>query len=176
MSPPSRRATDKRFSGTLADRVRHARHLVGISQAALANQVGVVPSAVAQWEGSQRTSPTVEHLTRVAQATNVAFEWLATGRGPTTVTEATTPAVYMQSPPFADIGHCPPIGCGAKYQRFDRRLPGAPKPESRHPGERRDPAQALPPPPCLPRQQHHRFAMACSRAPLRSSNRTWPAT
>ena len=97
MSPPSRRMTDKRFSGTLADRIRHARHLVGISRAALANEVGVVPSAVAQWEGSQRTSPTVEHLTRVAQATNVAFEWLATGRGPTTITEATTPAVYMQS-------------------------------------------------------------------------------
>src|SRR5258706_16171184 len=97
MSPPSRRMSDKRFSGTLADRIRHARRLVGVSQAALANQVGVVPSAVAQWEGSGRTSPTVEHLTRIAQVTNVAFEWLVTGRGSTMATEVATPAVDMQS-------------------------------------------------------------------------------
>lgn len=64
-----------------------------MSQAALAKQVGVVPSAVAQWEGSGRVSPTVEHLTRIAQVTNVAFEWLVTGRGPTTATGNDTPAL-----------------------------------------------------------------------------------
>src|SRR5678816_4918730 len=93
MPPPSRRASDKRFSGTLADRIRHARRLAGASQAALARQVGVVPSAVAQWEGRSKTSPTVEHLMRIAQVTNVAFEWLATGRGPTTQVDPDPPAV-----------------------------------------------------------------------------------
>jgi len=93
MSPPSRRVTDKRFTGTLADRIRHARRLIGLSQSALASRVGVVPSAVAQWEGPTRTSPTVEHLTRIAEVTNVAFEWLASGRGPTVITDPDPPAI-----------------------------------------------------------------------------------
>lgn len=93
MPAPSRRVSDKRFSGTFTDRIRHARRLAGLSQAALAKQVGVVPSAVAQWEGSSKTSPTVEHLTRIAQVTNVAFEWLVTGRGPTTLVDPDPPAL-----------------------------------------------------------------------------------
>ena len=59
----------------------------------MAKQVGVVPSAVAQWEGSSKTSPTVEHLMRIAQSCNVAFEWLATGRGETLVVDSEVPAV-----------------------------------------------------------------------------------
>ncbi len=88
---PNRRASERRFSGTLADRIRHARRRSGLSQAGLALQVGVVSSAVAQWEGNAKTSPTVEHLVRIAQVTSVAFEWLATGRGLTTATDS--PAV-----------------------------------------------------------------------------------
>ncbi|HET7065475.1 MAG TPA: helix-turn-helix transcriptional regulator [Rudaea sp.] len=93
MAPPSRRSTDRRFSGTLADRVRHARRIAGLSQSAMAKQVGVVPSAVAQWEGSSKTSPTVEHLIRIAQSCNVAFEWLASGRGETLVIDKEVPAI-----------------------------------------------------------------------------------
>jgi transcriptional regulator with XRE-family HTH domain len=93
MAPPSRRSTDRRFSGTLADRIRHARRIAGMSQSAMAKAVGVVPSAVAQWEGSSKTSPTVEHLMRIAQSCNVAFEWLATGRGDTLVIDSETPAI-----------------------------------------------------------------------------------
>ena len=78
---PSRRATDSQFAGALQDRVRHARRLAALSQAALASRVGVGPSAVAQWELPGGTSPTVEHMTRIAQTCDVQFEWLATGRG-----------------------------------------------------------------------------------------------
>lgn len=65
----------------LPDRVRYARRLAGLSQAALAREIGIGPSAVAQWELPSGTSPTVEHLAHLAVRSGVAFEWLATGRG-----------------------------------------------------------------------------------------------
>lgn len=95
MTQTNRRASDKRYSGPLADRVRHARHIVGLSQAALARSVGVGPSAVAQWEIPHGTSPTVEHMIQIASGCGVAFEWLATGRGPISVKGQETPAVDL---------------------------------------------------------------------------------
>jgi transcriptional regulator with XRE-family HTH domain len=47
----------------------------------LARQIGVGPSAVAQWELPGGTSPTLEHLASIARSCAVHFEWLATGRG-----------------------------------------------------------------------------------------------
>jgi transcriptional regulator with XRE-family HTH domain len=49
--------------------------------AALAGQIGIGASAVAQWELPNGTSPTVDHLEEIAMVCGVAFEWLATGRG-----------------------------------------------------------------------------------------------
>jgi transcriptional regulator with XRE-family HTH domain len=92
MSALARRATDTRFHGTLADRVRHARRKATLSQAGLAAHVGVVPSAVAQWESTKGTAPTVEHLARIAVSCNVVFEWLATGRGDITPNDTGVPA------------------------------------------------------------------------------------
>jgi len=65
----------------LSDRIRRARRLAGISQAVLAVQVGVGPSAVAQWELPTGTTPTIDHLAAIAGCCVVRFEWLATGRG-----------------------------------------------------------------------------------------------
>lgn len=93
MATLNRRATDKRFSGPLPDRIRHARRLANFSQSSLAERVGVVPSAVAQWELPDGTSPTVDHLARVANCAGVAFEWLATGRGSIHPDVERTPAV-----------------------------------------------------------------------------------
>ena len=62
-------------------RIRQCRVAVGLSQAKLADLVGVRRSAVAQWEQTHGTSPSVDHLAKVAIATGVQFEWLATGRG-----------------------------------------------------------------------------------------------
>jgi transcriptional regulator with XRE-family HTH domain len=65
----------------LSDRIRSARRSARISQTALAEYVGVTPSAVAQWEHPDGTHPGVDRLQGIAAATGVGFEWLATGRG-----------------------------------------------------------------------------------------------
>ena len=63
------------------DRVRLARRHAGLSQAKLAQAIGVQRSAVSHWESPQGKNPSVDHLRTVATVTGVAFEWLATGRG-----------------------------------------------------------------------------------------------
>jgi transcriptional regulator with XRE-family HTH domain len=88
-----RRGIDARHAGSLPDRVRHARRRAGLSQTVLAAQLGVVPSAVAQWEARNGTTPTVAHLGSIASATGVAFEWLATGRGAMRGAVSETPAL-----------------------------------------------------------------------------------
>jgi transcriptional regulator with XRE-family HTH domain len=65
----------------MADRIRLARQRTGLSQAELATQAGVTSSAVAQWENPRGTKPDLNHLLRVAVATNVTLDWLATGAG-----------------------------------------------------------------------------------------------
>jgi transcriptional regulator with XRE-family HTH domain len=88
---------ESRYVGSLPDRVRHLRRTRKLSQAALAELLGVVPSAVAQWEGRSATSPTVEHLARMAEVGGIAFEWLATGRGPMRIGDGDTPSVAAES-------------------------------------------------------------------------------
>lgn len=66
---------------SMSMRVRQARSAAKLSQAQLAVQLGVCRSAVAQWERTGGTSPSVDHLAKVAVVTGVLFEWLATGRG-----------------------------------------------------------------------------------------------
>ena len=62
-------------------RIRLARRHAGLSQAALAEAVGVQRSAVSHWEAVQGKSPSMANLRRVATVTGVQFEWIATGRG-----------------------------------------------------------------------------------------------
>ncbi|HEY4583188.1 MAG TPA: helix-turn-helix transcriptional regulator [Lysobacter sp.] len=62
-------------------RIRLARRHAALSQAALAEAVGVQRSAVSHWEAVQGKSPSMSNLRRVAMVTGVQFEWLATGRG-----------------------------------------------------------------------------------------------
>jgi len=66
----------------LSFRLRQAREMLGISRSELARRVGVKPSAAIQWEHESGTHPSTAHLIHIATVTNVAFEWLATGRGP----------------------------------------------------------------------------------------------
>jgi transcriptional regulator with XRE-family HTH domain len=65
----------------LFNRIRQARLGAELSQTDLALSVGVARSAVAQWERTGGAKPTTENLAKVALATSVSFEWLATGRG-----------------------------------------------------------------------------------------------
>ena len=62
-------------------RIRRARTVRKWTQARLANYAGVHRSAVAQWEQLSGTKPSVIHLSKIAEALEVSFEWLATGRG-----------------------------------------------------------------------------------------------
>lgn len=64
-----------------AGRMRIARRKAGLSQAKLAAVLGVQRSAVGHWESVDGKNPTMAHLRAVAVATQVQFEWLATGRG-----------------------------------------------------------------------------------------------
>jgi transcriptional regulator with XRE-family HTH domain len=93
MDGPKRRAGDHTFAGQLSSRIRHARGLAKLSQAALAKQLGVGPSAVAQWEIPRGTNPNVDHIVAVARICGVAFEWLATGRGNVGLTLPATAAI-----------------------------------------------------------------------------------
>lgn len=81
---------------SLPQRIRRARTHAGISQAGLAERIGIKRSAVTQWEHPHGTRPSVEHMIRIATETRTAFEWLATGRGPAELDPLdTTPAVLM---------------------------------------------------------------------------------
>lgn len=78
-------ATRARAAGAndapIRERIGTARQSANLSRAELARRVGVRASAAAQWEQHEGTAPSVENLARIAAATGVAFEWLATGRG-----------------------------------------------------------------------------------------------
>lgn len=65
----------------LAHRIRQSRRTAALTQLQLAEQVGVNRSAVAQWERKDGSRPTSENLGKIAVATKVNFDWLATGRG-----------------------------------------------------------------------------------------------
>jgi len=65
----------------LFNRIRQARLGAEMSQSNLAAAVGVARSAVAQWERLDGAKPTSENMAKIALATAVSFEWLATGRG-----------------------------------------------------------------------------------------------
>lgn len=81
---------------SMALRIRRSRTLVKMSQSGLARRVGVHRSAVTQWERGGGTRPCVEHLAAISIATNVPFEWLATGRGdPAHSPETEVPAVAL---------------------------------------------------------------------------------
>jgi len=65
----------------LSDRIRWARRNASLTQSALAREVGVTPSAAAQWEHPRGTKPDLARLQKIAITTRVRFEWLATGQG-----------------------------------------------------------------------------------------------
>jgi len=73
----------------LADRIRWARRRAGCSQSQLAKQVGVVRSAVAQWERDGGARPTSSNLAKVACCCSVSYEWIATGRGRVSLSDET---------------------------------------------------------------------------------------
>ncbi len=66
----------------LSTRIRTSRVRAGLSQAELAETLGVSRSAVGNWESARGgVHPSSERLAELALATGVSYEWLATGRG-----------------------------------------------------------------------------------------------
>jgi len=65
---------------SIAQRIIIARKLKSISQAQLAEKMGVSRGSCSQWENGV-TTPSVENLSRLALVLEVNFEWIATGRG-----------------------------------------------------------------------------------------------
>ena len=65
----------------MTQRIRLSRRHGGLSQATLADLVGVHRSAVSHWESNKPKKPNMGHLLAIAVACGVQFEWLATGRG-----------------------------------------------------------------------------------------------
>lgn len=99
MSKHSRHVTGD-MQKNMAIRIRRARVKAKFSQRQMAIRLGVQRSAVAQWESPAGTLPTMEHLTMIAVATGVSFEWLATGRGQSTCEHeeaAALPGDFAQS-------------------------------------------------------------------------------
>jgi transcriptional regulator with XRE-family HTH domain len=80
----------------LRDRIRSARKYARLTQAELAGKLGVVPSAIAQWERPLGSAPTSANLIRIADLLDVSFEWLATGRGVPHKNVAETPALELR--------------------------------------------------------------------------------
>lgn len=64
-----------------------SRRRAGLSQSGLAKQIGVVRSAVAQWERRSGPRPTSVNMAKLARCCGVSYEWLATGRGPMALLE-----------------------------------------------------------------------------------------
>jgi transcriptional regulator with XRE-family HTH domain len=71
----------------LAERIRKARRIAGMSQQALADAMGVTRSAVGNWEIVGGARPASARLAQLACTLRVNFEWLATGRGEMQVDE-----------------------------------------------------------------------------------------
>ena len=65
---------------TLTIRLIKARREKRLSQQALAGLIGVSRSALAQWE-TNMSRPSLDNLRKMAEALDISFEWLATGRG-----------------------------------------------------------------------------------------------
>lgn len=63
----------------IGTRIRQARIAAGLSQARLAQLLGVTRSACSQWESPQGTVPRGARLAELAALLGVSYEWLAMG-------------------------------------------------------------------------------------------------
>jgi transcriptional regulator with XRE-family HTH domain len=71
----------KSASMKLAIRIRVARQYAKLSQAELAEKLGISRGTVANWESANDAHPATSRMVKLAVLTGVSFEWLVTGRG-----------------------------------------------------------------------------------------------
>lgn len=65
----------------LSDRIRALRRRRRLSQAELAKELGVSPSAVGHWERGDGATPSAENLFALAALTGIDPLWIAIGEG-----------------------------------------------------------------------------------------------
>jgi transcriptional regulator with XRE-family HTH domain len=69
------------FNKKIADRIREARRMAGVTQSQAALALGVHRGTLGHWERGEGHRPASKNLERLAEAFDVNYEWLATGRG-----------------------------------------------------------------------------------------------
>lgn len=106
-------------------RIKEARENRGLSKSELARRCGVTPSAAIEWEREGGNHPSVEKMERIAVELGVAFEWLATGRGPQHVGGSFVVAEPSRLPYAATLDPPPSPQARAEQELVDafRKLP-----------------------------------------------------
>jgi len=66
---------------TLANRIKKAREAAKLTKSDLARACGVSPASVTQWENGETKTLEGTNLVKIATATGVEANWIATGKG-----------------------------------------------------------------------------------------------
>jgi len=80
---------------TLAERLKHARDLRGLTQAELASRAGVKQTTIGNAEAGTRKQ--LQSLVAIARALDVDPDWLFDGNGPAPVVEAREPSANYRT-------------------------------------------------------------------------------
>lgn len=80
-----------------AARIRLARRKSGMTQLAIAERLGISRGAIANWESSGQSRPSIENLRKFAEITGVAFDWLHSGRGAMAPSAPEAPAAIVHA-------------------------------------------------------------------------------
>ena len=89
---------------TLGGRLSRTRESKGLSVALVARRVGVKPKTILEWE-SDRSEPSVEHLTLIERVLDVNLVWLLHGVG---------------DAPADDIGPDPLLAIAAQLEKLQK--------------------------------------------------------
>lgn len=113
------------FSVGVGDRIRKRRKDLGMSQKALADALGISPSAMLKYE-KNRVEMGAQRLADTAQLLDVPMIWLATGQGdPATTAPTESRVVPTDEPPLLararESGHYPDWVLAAVPQFFHHR-------------------------------------------------------
>ena len=111
---------DQQDAGSIGERIRAARKDSGLSQADLAQRIGVSQPAIAAWESGVH-DPRRVVMARLADALGVSLEWLAAGARSAMERDPQAAAAYLRRP----LRHVPVIS-GRSAARFARDMKADP--------------------------------------------------
>lgn len=83
-------------SSTLGNRLRHAREHAKLTQAQLADRVGVTSSAISQWETGAVSRISAANLRRTAAVLRVSLDWLLSGEDGHEVSEESADYQFIE--------------------------------------------------------------------------------